>query len=315
MKNWWLKFCCFLTGTNYALIKHASEHSALAIKKYASAIMLVLTVWLFIGYSFANKYIGLDTLKSIIVALVLGFMIIQIERIVIWSNKKNRASLLFRGILALVMAIIGAMITDQILFKDDIAIAKENEMAERIQKVILIDRQNIEKEMFRLDSMRHLAEAQYYVANEEITRNPMIIRNIRNISTTTDSLGRQVSQTNTSTASVMDNPKISERAHWENQIITYDKQRNELSERLRTLEDDIRKKISEKTGFLDELRILKEVLFTSKEGIVVYSLFFIFFLSIEIFVLMIKIFDKESDYDHLLRHQTEVRLRMIDNLK
>lgn len=315
MKDWWLKICCFLTGTNYALIKHSSEQSAMATKKYASAILLVLTVWLFIGYSFANSYVGLDPKGSVIVAFVLGFMIIQIERIVIMSSKKNIPSLIFRGILAFVMAIIGAMITDQILFKDDIAIKKEKEMAMRVQDAILIDRQNIEKEMFRLDSLRNIAEDQFYAANEAIARNPMIVQNIRNTSVTTDSLGRPLSRTNSTTATVLENPKIGERAHWEHQIQNYDGQRNLLSERLRTLEDDVRKNLAEKTGFLDELEILKSVIFDSNVGLIVYLLFFIFFLAIELFVLMIKIFDKESDYDHLLRHQKEVRVRMIDNLK
>ena len=75
-------------------------------------------------------------------------------------------------------------------------------------------------------------------------------------------------------------------------------------------EEDLRKS----SGFIDELNILHDVITSSKIGFTVYLLFFLFFLSIELFVVTIKLFDKASDYDKLIHHQTEVRLKMLERL-
>src|SRR5690606_22862162 len=130
MKDWWLKFGCFLTGFNYKLIKNSSEQSSKNVRKYTSAMLLIVLVWFFIGYSFATRYLHLELGGGLIGGFIMCFVIVQIERIIILSTKVSTWSSLFRVLLALVMSILGAFIMDQITFKDDIELRKAQVMDE-----------------------------------------------------------------------------------------------------------------------------------------------------------------------------------------
>jgi len=50
-------------------------------------------------------------------------------------------------------------------------------------------------------------------------------------------------------------------------------------------------------------------------GMFVYGLFLFFFLSLELFILIMKMSDKESDYDKLIDHQVDVRVKMLAQLQ
>src|SRR5690606_40627252 len=83
------------------------------VKKYTSAMLLIVLIWFFIGYSFATRYLHLAPWGGIVGGLLMGFVIIQIERIIILSTKISPWSSLFRILLALVMSILGAFIMDR----------------------------------------------------------------------------------------------------------------------------------------------------------------------------------------------------------
>lgn len=84
IKNgWWLKFGCFLTGHNYNILKNCSEASAKSVKKYTSAILIVSILWGFTGYTFCNRYMHLNKWFSLIGAVIMIFIVIQIEKQII----------------------------------------------------------------------------------------------------------------------------------------------------------------------------------------------------------------------------------------
>ena len=57
MKNWWIRFGCFLTGYNYNIVRNSSEVAAKALKRYTSAMVIVCILWAFIGYVFTDRYL------------------------------------------------------------------------------------------------------------------------------------------------------------------------------------------------------------------------------------------------------------------
>ena len=70
MNNWWIRFGCFLTGYNYAIVRNSSEVAAKAVKRYTSALLIVCLLWSFIGYSFAERY-----LESVLIGSIVGAII------------------------------------------------------------------------------------------------------------------------------------------------------------------------------------------------------------------------------------------------
>lgn len=110
------------------------------------------------------------------------------------------------------------------------------------------------------------------------------------------------------------NPKRLELEQLHKQIESLTNKRFELVESLANIKQRKEHELNGKSGFLDELNILHDVVTSSKIGLFVYLLFFFFFLAIELFVLVIKLSDKDSDYDMLLLHQVKMRAKMLDSL-
>src|SRR5690606_30271153 len=315
MKDWWLKFGCFLTGFNYKLVKNSSEQSAKNVKKYTSAMLLIVLVWFFIGYSFATRYLHFEIWGGIIGGLVMGFVIVQIERIIILSTKVSVWSTSFRVLLALVMSILGAFIMDQITFKDDIELRKAQVMDERVKLAVQQSEADIEKQLLGLDSMLAGANQKYEAVSADLKKNPVIVTTYTNSSITKDREGKPINSTQSTNKSVMENPKKMELEQLHKQIETLQQKKFELAESITSLKERKEKELKASTGFLDELTLLHSVVTSSNIGIFVYLLFMLFFLAIELFVLVMKLTDKESDYDKLLQHQTNIRVQMLEKLR
>src|SRR5690606_1308059 len=139
----YLKFCCFLTGLSYPLIRNSSEQSVKNAKKYTGALIIIMLVWFFIGYCFATRYLHMDTLGGIIGGGLMSFIILQVERIIILSHHISWGGKVFRILLASVMAILGAMIMDQFTFKDDIELRRVQVLDARVKEAIQISEQDI----------------------------------------------------------------------------------------------------------------------------------------------------------------------------
>ncbi len=132
MNNWWTKLGCLLTGWNYQILGNCTESSRKQLKKYTSAILILVILWAFIGYSFAERYVRTPWWGSLIVSIIFVIIVIQIERQIILTVGKNNWLGLFRLVIAFIMAIIGSAILDQIIFKEDI----EKKMIEIIDRQV-----------------------------------------------------------------------------------------------------------------------------------------------------------------------------------
>ncbi|PRD56397.1 DUF4407 domain-containing protein [Sphingobacterium gobiense] len=315
MKDGWLKFGCFLTGFNYNLVKNSSEQSAKNVKKYTSAMLLIVLVWFFIGYSFATRYLHLATWGGILGGILMGFVVIQIERIIILSTRVSTWSSLFRILLALVMSILGAFIMDQITFKDDIELRKAQVMDERVKIAVKRSEEDLQKQIQDLDTMIATANARYETVSEDLKKNPVIVTSYTNRSITRDSDGKEVNSTQSTNKSVMENPKKLEMEQLHKQIETLQNKKFALAASITSIKERKEQELKASTGFLDELTLLHDVVTSSSIGLFVYLLFLFFFLAIELFVLVMKLTDNDSDYDRLLRHQTDIRVQMLEKLR
>lgn len=314
MKDWWLKFGCFLTGFNYNLVKNSSEQSSKNVRKYTSAMLLIILVWFFIGFSFATRYLHLELWGGMIGGVIMSFVIIQIERIIILSTKVSSWSTLFRVLLAIVMSILGAFIMDQITFKDDIELRKAQVMDDRVKIAVKQSENDLQKQIDDLDKHISTTTQKYEQVSKELQKNPVIVTSYTNRSVTTDNQGKAINSTRSTNKSVMENPKKLEMEQLHKQIETLQTKKFELSASITTIKERKEKELKAKTGFLDELTLLHDVVTSSNIGIFVYLLFLLFFLAIELFVLVMKLTDKESDYDRLVQHQTAIRIQMLDKL-
>ncbi|MBN1187191.1 MAG: DUF4407 domain-containing protein, partial [Bacteroidales bacterium] len=64
----------------------------------------------------------------------------------------------------------------------------------------------------------------------------------------------------------------------------------------------------------DELQVLFSILFSSKIALVVWSMFFLFFLSLEVLVLVNRFGEEKSDYDMIILHQKNTKINILNRL-
>jgi hypothetical protein len=321
MKDIWLKTGCYLTGYNYDIIKNSSEASSKAVKKYLSAILVVSILWGFIGFTFSRRYFHLGITGSSIVALVMVIIVIQIERQIILSMGKNWLVPVFRTIIGIVMAVIGSVIIDQIIFKDDVEKAKISNIQSEVNRILPVKTSELDFQIAQIDSAIILKEAERTAIIDEITKKPFIKstssevkhfqmqRNGQN-GEKVDTLVKRTEFTLTD----VQNPKADLLPGITDQINQLRKQKTDKENSKINIRQELETELKTKTGFLDELKVLFSILFSSKIALFVWCMFFLFFLSIEVLVLVNKFGDEKNDYDRVIAHQRDTRIKMIDEI-
>jgi hypothetical protein len=321
MKDLWLKTGCYITGYNYGIIKNSSELSAKAVRKYLSAILIVSILWGFIGYCFAQRYLHTWFWGSAAAALVLIVIVIQIERQIILSVGRNKLVPVFRVLIGIVMAVIGSVIIDQIIFREDVAKVKVSNIQTEVNNILPAKTQELDLQIRQIDSAIMRKEAERSAVIEEITTKPFIkstSSEIRHFQMQRNGENGRLADTIVSRKDValndIANPKAGLLPGIADQISQLRKQKADKENSKINIRQELETELSSKTGFLDELKILFSILFSSWIALVVWIMFFLFLMSIEVFVLVNKFGDEKNDYDSVILHQKDVRVKMLNKL-
>jgi len=322
---WWLKFCCFLIGYNFYILSNCSEVSTQKVKKYTAALLIVSTIWAFVGFCFCNTYMKIGISGSIIGALISVFIIIQIERQILLSGKTNIGLKITRIGLALLMSVIGSLIVDQIIFKDDIDKTKMASNQDQVNLLMPGRTKQISDQIANLNSALQKKENERLELLDDINKNPtkQIVEitsgNTPVTKTSLDSANRLITNTiltRTLTKSVktIPNPKVDQLQPIDNQLKLLNDQKIAKENVLLGLKALLEKEVGSKIGFLDELGIMFTILQKSAIAATVYIIWLMFFLLLELLILIAKSNESESDYDKTIQKQMDIHLRKIELL-
>ena len=80
-----------------------------------------------------------------------------------------------------------------------------------------------------------------------------------------------------------------------------------------SVEEDVRKECKESVGFLEELEAMWTIITTRKLAGIFYGVFFVLLMSMELFVVVSKLVDKECDYDAAIKGAQRVRVAQFAN--
>ena len=315
--KWWIKFGCFLTGWNSKILSQCSEASYKHLKKYTAALLILIIMWGFTGFCFAQRYVGAPLWGCIVSAFIFIIIVIQIERQIILTVGSNRWGTCFRFFIAIIMSVLGSAILDQIIFGDDI----------KRKMVEITDRQVQEQLPMRLNVIdARLRELQFEIdsldkvnmkLNEEIAKQPTI----KTISTSTtyknerqeDGSYKKIPETTVST-NPMANPRIKQVEANTLNLERLRKQQDDFIQNKMNVENDLRKELSSNVGFLEELRAMIEILSTRIEALFFYLVIFGFLISLELFVVTSKVGDKKCDYDLIVEYQLNIKKAALEEL-
>ncbi len=324
MKNWWIRFGCFMTGYNYGIVRNSSEVSAKAVKRYTSAILIVCILWSFIGYTFTHRYVHGGIWGSLLGAIIFVVIIIQIERQIILSINPTKWLYIFRGIIAMMMAIIGAVIIDQIIFKEDIDLEKITFIEARVKKALGPKTEELHNQINNLDTAIYKKEIERANLISDVSKNPTTtvyatqstIKTEKNTTidpTTNNPVTTEKSVPVTvTTSSNVANPKISLIAPLEETIKNLRLQKAEKENALLNIRPVLEKEISSKVGFLDELEVMYSLITRSGVALSIWLIWFLFLLGLEMLVLISKVNEKENDYEKTVKHHMDLQTKKLE---
>lgn len=313
------KLGCWLIGWNPRILAECGEASFRALRRYVAALTILMIIWSTIGYCFAERYIGIDsTFGKIGVALVFMIVILCIERFIILHVGKLGFTGIVRIVLAMLMAILGSTIFDQIIFKNDVDIKMKEIRTEQINaeipKRLAVFDADIQKLTLLIDSIGKDNISIY----EKLAKNPVIVAT--DVSTTTKVVGKdedgkpiEEKVTNINKRSV-ENPLAAQAKANENALEKYQAQQKDYTEKKINVEKDVRKEYEEAhVGFLEELRALFSILFSDWIAMAFYLFLFAFLMLLELLVVSTKSGSGNCDYDMIVEHQLNIKRKTLSD--
>jgi len=312
--NWWLKFGCKLTGWSSTMLEQCSEASKSQLSKYTSALLILMIVWSITGFCFAQRYIGLPIWGCAIVSLVFVTIVIMIERQILLAIHPTKKLALFRLVIAVVMAIVGSTIFDQTMFGKDI----DKQMAETIevQTAALTHKRVgiIEDKLNALKNEKALLDNTNAELQADVNAHPWIVQ--RSVTSSQQRLvvdGKIKTVNNPSvTTNQVANPKMETIKANNEKINSLNEQEKEWSKKKLTVEEDTRKECQANVGFLEELEAMVSIITTRKVAGVFYIVFFVLLMSLELFVVVSKMGDKECDYEMAVKGAERIKMAQFN---
>lgn len=316
--NFFTRFGCFIIGWNKDILDQCSEASHRQFRKLVSAMLIMIILWATISFCFADRYVNVESVFSkIAISFVFVVIVICIERIIILTVGRAWLMGIMRGVLALCMALLGATIFDQIIFRNDIQdeIQKKREIiiSETISQRMSIYESDMNRINSEMDSLRSLIERQ----SDELQKNPKIKTYNQSVVTQTDnSQDGQDKKTTTTSTNEMLNPLADQIKQNQEQYKIYLEQMEKLRQDKKDIAQTITKEVSERApGMIEELEATYKVVTKSRIALVFYAILFVLLISLELFILAIRIFDTKCDYDSLTEHQLNLRTNTLSKVE
>ncbi|MBL7872107.1 MAG: DUF4407 domain-containing protein [Cyclobacteriaceae bacterium] len=306
MRNKWIGFGCFLTGINYQILDSCSELSKKRVVRYASALLILSVMWAFTGYQFINHYFEGKWYHCVIGSAIMIIMIIQIERQIILSSKKEILLHGFRFIMALAMAVIGSVIIDQIIFQKDIDRGKMMTMDSEVDRILPGKAKELNNQITDRKLSISSKENERREIAEDLAKHPFIW--MVKVDELIDSLGNK---TKNIIREQVPNPKSSWIAPIDRDIEMLRNEVNTKDSLSLQLRPQIEADLKANVGFLDELKVMVSLLQESKVAFIAWSVWFIFLLCLELFIVVSKWGEIETDYDKRMTQQMELHFRRI----
>ena len=311
------KILCKFIGWNATMLNECGEASHGQLKKLSGALMLMLLMWAVIGYTFANNFLGIESLiGKLAMAAGFAFVVWIIERIIILTVGKPKLMMSIRVVLAILMAIFGSVLIDQCIFRNDIQEALETKSRERIENEIQSRTKTINDELTRLESEREKLIFECDSIIKEISEKPVLTTRVPNVKKipVNQADGTTTIKTEVEYSTVVnENPLWPKYRNDSTMLADCNSQIEALSQRRINLVEDVTQEIQEKPmGFLTEFIATINVISQSIWSIMLYAVLFLILMSIETFVVSIKAADTKCDYEAMIEKQLRGKLRGME---
>lgn len=276
-----------------------------------------MMLWTSIGYLFTEQYLKAPLWGRLLASFIFMIVIILIERQIILQVGKNKAIGTVRFILAFLMAIIGATVIDQIIFKDDIQKTLVEIRDQEVKRMLpgriatiearlnVINRNIDSLDQFNLKLSDELAKRPTIKSTQTESRDVPVVA--------ADGTTEMKKAYNVTTIDV-ENPRKAQLDNNMKLVTEYRAQVEEYTAQKMNAATDVRKELESKTGFLEELNAILMLLMQRPVALIFYGVVFFFFLLLELMILFSKHSDEKCDYEMVVEHQLNMKQEMLKEL-
>lgn len=304
---------CYLIGWNPKILQECGEASHRTLKRYISAIVILMIIWGSIGYCFAERYLGIENLLGrIVISLVFMTIILCIERFIILAVGKLGFMGWMRVMLAFLMAVLGSTVFDQIIFQNDVDVKMKEIRTEQINNEIPKRMSYLDADIKRVTLLIDSIGKENIQIYEKLSKNPVIT--VTDVQTTTkqtgtDTEGKPVEEKVTSVNKrAVENPLSAQAKANETALKVYQEQLDSYQKKKISVAEDVRKEYEEaNAGFLEELKALFSILAEDPVAMGFYGFLFAFLMFLELLVVSSKGGDGKCDYDLMVEHQLHIK--------
>ena len=308
---------CHLIGWDAQILSTCGEASKRQFRKLLSAISIMMVLWGTIGFCFADNYLNISNFFGKCgVAIAFMFIILCIERVIILNVGKNKLMATMRVMLALCMAILGASIFDQLMFKNDIqqeiTDRRENKIAETIKKRLSIYNADIVRITNAMDSISRYNDELYREIEAKPTTTVTAVSTAEQVAGV-DEYGKPIkTKVQSVNKTIVPNPRIAQAQGNEEQLRIYAKQLEELRNDKKDIDKKVRDEFRKRPeGFIEELEATIAVISHSWVALTFYLIMLAFLIFLELFVLTIKMGETPCDYDLVVEHQLSHKRNLL----
>jgi hypothetical protein len=298
MKN---NLAYLITGNNPEVLKKHSPYSRKKIQMLAYLVLLPTIFWFLNGFLITHELMGKSSAISVLAGCVCAFIIFIIDRAIILSNG-GKIIFLFRVLLGIAVAFVGALLVDSILFKDD------------------VDRYLLEKYNVQSEQKKTEKEEEYdpkIFQQEAIVKQSFDIWQMRANDYKCEMDGTCGSKIPGHAKIAASKLKLKDesKAEYDNQCTILKDLIREQKENSEQAKEQHLSLIGNKS-LLHRIENMHEMILSSKDSIIAYAMFFFIALCIELMVIIIKLFTKKSSYEkgeEIAERMFEMKLREIEH--
>ena len=274
-----LRLYSLIIGENPKYVATFQPSSKRKVALYANCILIPVIIWFINGYLLVSHVLDGNIWTALLTATIIALIIFIIERAVVMSNG-NKWIAAFRITLGLIVAFIGSISLDEVVFKNDI----DNQVASYKQAYIDDAIKNVE-----VRNKKSIA-LQQQIANQKSTE---WIKSLTDAKGEADGTsGSRVANVGAITVLKM-NIATAQKQDYLTEQLKLDFLKNSL-EKERTTAIITAEKNFKGNAFLIRIRAMAELLGKDTFMLIVYVLFTAFLFLIEFLVVIIKLCSKNS---------------------
>lgn len=114
-----IKIACFFTGDNFGMLNSDTPASKKKIVAMALAMMVPVLIWVFNGFMLSYQVLETGWPWAILTGLVCGMIVFFIEKLIVMANGNGWLTF-FRICIGFIVAALGSIAIDELVFKKDI---------------------------------------------------------------------------------------------------------------------------------------------------------------------------------------------------